>query len=286
MMKQLVFLSLLISSVLFAVPKKTITGDVRITGATAIEGVLSLSSGITLPVASAKTTTYTIAASDSLVPVSGSGAGFTVTLPAASAGKQQVTVFRTDQTLANVVTLSRAGSDTISSAALSLTSLTLNTLGESYTLRSDGSSVWYVIHHNIPAIETTYTPTFGGISTNYTGLKSVWWRRGIEMCVRVSAALSSAVGATITTSLPSGVTIDNTNVGTSLSTAVFGACHGRASGGGDYQAQAIYSTTTVVICRGGDNASSRLWNATTPITWAASDEFGAQFCVPISGWKQ
>lgn len=67
------------------------------------------------------------------------GAGFTITLPAATV-RTRYHIKKTDAT-GNVVTISRAGADTFETGG---TTLTINTQNRSYTIYSDGVSRWYI----------------------------------------------------------------------------------------------------------------------------------------------
>lgn len=91
-----------------------------------------------------KTSAYVITAADDTVLTDATSAGFTVTLPAASAyGKRQLVIKRVDNS-ANLVTVSRAGGDTIDTG----TSFILATGLSAVTLESNGVSVWYRISYN------------------------------------------------------------------------------------------------------------------------------------------
>lgn len=89
---------------------------------------------------SSKTSNYTATSADGLIQAS--GAAFTITLPAATgnAGKT-LEIIKTDASTANVITISRAGTDTINGA----TSIKLASQWDSVTLVSDGSSKWNIV---------------------------------------------------------------------------------------------------------------------------------------------
>jgi microcystin-dependent protein len=100
---------------------------------TAVEGVTS-----------AKTTTYSIVSGDDrdLIRCDATSAGFTLTLPLISAVWDgfSVGVLKLDNT-ANLVTITRAGSDTINVGS---TSITLDIRGQTTWLRADGTGWWVV----------------------------------------------------------------------------------------------------------------------------------------------
>lgn len=90
-----------------------------------------------------------------LYPCDTTSAGFTATLPAASAAASGATVFikKTDAT-SNIVTIGRTGVDTLDGA----TSLTIETQNGTYGMVSDGVSKWFSIckpSQNIPDASTT-----------------------------------------------------------------------------------------------------------------------------------
>lgn len=89
-----------------------------------------------------KTSAYTLVpSSDDTCLADATSTAFTVTLPAASGnGGKKFTIKKIDST-SNIVTIARAGSDTIDGATSALLSLQY----ESVTLVSDGSAAWYII---------------------------------------------------------------------------------------------------------------------------------------------
>lgn len=100
--------------------------------------IASLGAELTLVPTASKTTTYTAADRD-LVLCDATSGGFTVTLPAAAAGRK-VGIKKTDAS-ANLITISRAGSDTIGAAAA--TSITLALREQFVTLTANGTN-WVI----------------------------------------------------------------------------------------------------------------------------------------------
>lgn len=87
-----------------------------------------------------KTSAYTLVSStDDIVNCDATSAGFSITLPAASSNAGKVFRIKKVDSSANVVTIARAGSDTIDGA----TSFTLISQYESATVISDGTN-WYL----------------------------------------------------------------------------------------------------------------------------------------------
>jgi hypothetical protein len=118
-------------------------------------GPVSLGGGSVIPV-TAKTGNYTATVSDEVILCS--GASFTITLPAANSktGKRLV-VKKTDSSTSNIITVSRAGSDTIDGA----TSVTLLNRYEFVILVSDGGTVWSVLEFKKSPTEQTFTSGSG-----------------------------------------------------------------------------------------------------------------------------
>lgn len=150
-----------------------------------------------------KTTTYTAASTDEFINCSASGGSWTLTLPTASgiAGKWYI-IGRSDQTLANIVTVDGNGSETIGGS----TTKKLATQGEMLHIVSDGTN-WQIIKRYIPSEWVSFTPT-GSWNTNvtYTG----FWRRvgdSLDIDMRVECSGAPNV-ATLTFNIVSGLTID------------------------------------------------------------------------------
>ena len=106
----------------------------------------------------AKTTTYTLTASDCIVQASAASAGFTITIPHAATG-QIWTITRTDTTTAHTLTLAGDSGD-VNNAA----SITVPPSG-SYICHADGTNAW-----------CTYSPSSGSLqliqATRLTGCTS------------------------------------------------------------------------------------------------------------------
>lgn len=128
-----------------------------------------------------------------------------------------------------------------------------------------------------------YTPSFGGL-TSVSLLKATYQRVGSNMRIRGSANATGAVGATITIPLPTGYTIDTTNLNSSATMDLLGYASALDDSAGTFYTGGIYfdSTTTVRVRPSGSTGS---WNATTPFTWASADDFSFDFTVPIEQWR-
>ena len=249
------------------------------------ETKISNPSAANLSVTSVQTTTYPITTSDDVVLVSGASSAFTTTLFTAvgNSGKQ-VRIIRTDQTLANQITIATTSAQTIGG----VTTRKLSTINESFTLVSDGSN-WQILDHSIPSSWTSWTPT-GSWSTNttYTGQ---WRRIGDSIDVQVKVSVSGApTSASLTINLPSGLTILESvlpNVesvlgrgeilDTSASTIYYFAV--RTNVGSSGLVGAITEAANATYLYTGS------LNATTPVTFASGDYVVFRFMAPITGWE-
>lgn len=200
--------------------------------------------------------TYAIPVGVNFVPLNASGGAFTATLPTAVgyAGKR-VVLKRTDQTLANAITIATTSSQTID---LSSTK-NLMTQNESYELESDGAN-WYVVDHHIPSGWVAYTLTIGATTTPPTqgagATKTSFWRRvGDSIQIRflyAQTAAGTAGSGAYLFPLPTGLTADTSKV--TASTNVNGAT-GNCVGNG-------YLASTTTGANASDTGYVRLHNTT------------------------
>lgn len=242
-------------------------------------GVTSWTSRTDLAVVS-KTTTYTASRADDVILCSGSA--FTVTLPAASDSKKKFVFKKTDSTASNIITIARAGSDTIDGA----TSTTLNTQYEAVVMVSDGASAWSIVSRTYPHIQNSFTPT-GSWTTN-TSYSGYWTRMGRFLRCQVKVAFTGAPDAgALTLTIPNSWTI----------ASVFGDAwenfgSGKFNSGGTayFHVQAGYSSTTAIYvtvmqASGGGFTQQATFTKTSPATVGNGDTIDITFDVPISGWN-
>jgi hypothetical protein len=157
---------------------------------------------LTFTVTAIKTTTYTAAVGE-LVRVNGASA-FTVNFPSAvGLDGQMIRVYRTDQTLANAVTVDFNSTETGNGA----TTVTLNTQYELYEFTSDGTN-WIISMHTIPSLWTSYTPTFTGFGTvTIVDSNDCQWKRdGSDLLLRIKATSGTPTATEARVSIPSGLT--------------------------------------------------------------------------------
>ncbi len=225
----------------------------------------------------AKTTTYTATSADDIILVS-AAADWTLSLPTAvGISGKEYTIIRTDNDLSHKVTLDPSGSETIRG----LTTVTLNTAYESWTIISDGSN-WQVREHFCATPWTAYTPTF---SAGFGTAASVnfYWRRvndGVE--IRGTWTNGTVTNATPTISLPSGVTA-SAAMG---SLAVLGTSWTQATTSSGYtnvaQVLSAASDTTMSFSTPASITLAKLTDATQAFGNAGVCSLTAQ--VPVGVW--
>lgn len=237
----------------------------------------------------AKTTTYAISASaDNTIAYSATGGAFTTTLPT-SVGNQgkDFVLCRTDQTLANQITVATTSSQTIGPFG---TSVTMATQGECWWLRSDNAN-WLVLHHHVPTIRTSYTATSTNVTTASEG--TYWWRLGAFLCADSTSAVSGTAAAAASFALPSGLTIDATNISTTTNSNGFGHFY-NLTAAGSYAGTAngpwvVFTDTSVsstVVYIAKTNSGSRFAKANGDAISTSGDRLRWSFCgIPITGWK-
>lgn len=252
----------------------------------------------TQSVTSTKTGTYSVLTSDENVPVDATSASFTATLYTAVGNTGKIVTFiRTDQTLANAVTLATTGGQTIRGQS----TFKLTTQNESVTVISDGSN-WLVKDHQfysglISAGTNTVTATGSNPTKPSMTTDTLKWRRvGDSMEVHI-VMLSSATSGTPGTGdylfqIPTGVTIDtskayvDTHTGAGApdwpATVGSAACafQGTSNASGTVR---CYDTTRVRLYSFGGNlpvgpANGYGWGS-QPMMYSAT------FVVPITGWE-
>lgn len=235
-----------------------------------------------IPVTS-KTTTYGATTADGLIQCSGTS--FTVTLPAAATPGVKLIIKKTDSSLTNIFTISRAGSDTIDGA----TTVTLNTQYESYTLLSDGGTNWSVLDHEYPKGWIAYTPTISAGFGTPTNVVFAYKREGDSIRVQGSFIVGTVAGSLGTFTLPSGLAIKTTNLnnnpnnvaGIFISTA---ATSNQYAGnpGVMYTVMDPSSSTTLFYFSDSSNADSIVLANGSRLNNNAATTL--QALVPISGW--
>jgi hypothetical protein len=239
-----------------------------------------------LGVVATQTANYTALNTDYLIPCDSSGGTFTVTLPAASGNSGLELFIKKIDSSFIAVTIEGDGSETIDGAA----NTTLNTQNEGIIVICDGAN-WQIVERRIPSIWTSYTPTCN-LTTNAT-TTGLWKREGqnvrCQVKVAFSAGNSQATTCTFTIPNSSAWTIDTSALLNTATSHVlgYGACSD--ANGSAYDAFPAYNSTTTVILRLRDVASTYPTftavntNGNIPFATAASDFFECEFLVPITG---
>lgn len=250
-----------------------------------------------------KTGTYQILASDRVVGLG--TAAFTATLPAANIFKsgQPLILYKSSADFLSV-TISRAGSDTITEQGASGTSTRLDTAGETIILYSDGSSNWIVTSRHTATTPTSYSLTIGGSTSAPTKPNTVindnasWWRNGKHLYMRYEFRFSSSTGAaagsgTYLFPLPdtTNLAIDTANAGTTQDSAANTLGTGTFTyGTGTYQTTISYWNTTNIFFMFNDvtsasNTLTTFSSANASLAGNNTVEWSFTAMIPISGWK-
>lgn len=245
--------------------------------------------GSTQPITS-KTTTYAITTSDFTILYSSSGGAYTTTLPTAvGIAGQSFQLIKTDANF-NLVTIATTSAQTIGAQALSTVSLA--TQGESWTLKSDGSN-WQIQEHYIPSywvnsFSSSFTPSasFGTVT-----LQSIWTKRDGDT-IRGRGYLKA--GTTNTTNvatfgLPSGFVIDSSKYASSTSCQFVGPVYQVRTGTTTSNATPFLFfydgsiTNTLFISQAsGLNVFSK---QSVGALFNTSDGITFEFSFPVVGWN-
>jgi len=118
---------------------QTVAGDKTFSGNTTLQAITTISQGFRFG-ASNRTTALTLASNSAVLNFcNATTAGFTITLPTATGRPGQMFYFKKTDATANVVTITRSGTETIDGAV----SQTLTTQYAALTLVSDGAN-WFI----------------------------------------------------------------------------------------------------------------------------------------------
>lgn len=253
-----------------------------------------------------KTGNYTLLLSDEIVKVDGSGGAFTITLPSASSAQGRTFILkRTDNTIANAVTIS----GTIDGAS----DWKLFTQNESMAIYSDGSEYKLLSHYAETDWVSAGTVTITATTTNPTkGTATIvtdevrWKRQGNSVRVR-EIFWKSATGTATSGSgmylfgMPANITIDTSKLvaDTNLYVAatsnprsnIVGNAYGAGAAGTGYTGQvAVYDSGTVTLnfvegTTSGSGSVGSVSSSVLPLAGSAVTNYEMDFLVPVSGWK-
>lgn len=236
-------------------------------------------SGVANLAVTSKVTTYSITTSDDVILCSGSA--FTVTLPTAvgNTGKQFI-IEKTDAVLANIVTIATTSSQTIGAGGG--TSTTLNTIGETASLYSDGSN-WQIRERRTATQWATYTPsTTQGFGT-VTSPDFRWRREGADILLDCQWTNGTVAAS------EARIGLDALGTLTSVTYGVTGTriCGARASSvvNSTCPQLLIESAVTYVTFGAQNGATAGLTKLNGNATSATSERISIQARVTINGWS-
>lgn len=230
-------------------------------------------------IASSKTTTYPITATDDFIPINASASSFTVTLPTAvGASGKMYTLKSTHAQAAFVITVATTSSQTIDGA----TTTTINTQYEVLTVISDGAN-WHIVSRktDFDLGDETWTDN----QANATTALRVF-REGAYVSVRGEMSFTGAASGAFTVTIPAAYTVD----------AMYDNTNDQVGWGECYDAGGWTSTVYLTVTTGttlsmflptatGTYVTISNLSATVPMTWANTDvlQFSARW--RVSGWK-
>lgn len=242
--------------------------------------------------ATAKTSAYTLTATDYVILADASGGAFTLTLPSAvTVGNGKRFILKKVDSSFTQVTVDTTSSQTIDGA----TSTTLATQYETLTLVSDGAN-WHVLERRIPSKwVTTNTMTIGGTTSaptkGTTSIDDLRWRRVGDSMEIVYNYLQTGAGSAGSGSylfpIPNSLTADTAKL--AVNTAGRSHC-GSASGGGNSPVDCtgfafLYNSTNIAIAlQGGGTTSNATVGSAAFTLSSATMAYGFSVKVPISGW--
>jgi len=256
-----------------AIPYSYITGT-----ATLVTPILQ---GVQMSV-SAKVSNYNMTSTDFMILASGSA--FTITLPnAATAAVNQVyAIKKTDSSFTNIITIATTASQTIDGSSTT----TLNTLGETIELISDGAN-WQILTRRIPSVTTAYTPTFGAGFGTPTNVTCFYRRIGDNIQIFGSFTVGTTTTAAGTITLPSGLSaiagLSSLNALVGSTTTAVESLNAQVNLAGLY---IVASGTQVVMC---NVANGSVYNNLSALQVSQVIGPGVNFSfyatIPISGWN-
>lgn len=167
--------------------------------------------------------------------------------------------------------------------------LVQTTAATGYTLKIDNWSVGpQSVSYGCPVSDwNSYTPTFTNFSVS--SQKFFWRRVGDSIEIKGSLALSGAPTGALKISIPSGMSFDTAKLegfsGSNTNYTTIGTAAINDGGAGIHLGLTIQdsSSSNTFYMAGEDGADQ--WNATVPITFAATDEIKIAVKVPILGWS-
>lgn len=224
-----------------------------------------------------KATTYTATISDEIILVDGSGGAWTLSLPTAVGIKgKKFKIIRTDNTIANAVSVDPSGAQTIGGISANFG---IYTQDEMLEIVSDNSN-WQISDRRTSTALASYTPTYGGLGT--VSGSNVFWQRVSGNIMRIIGSVTtgtvaaSAAQAQLPGSLITPSSIEDTSlVGYSVqnkNNGAYGTVLTKPSSNLIYFSIGSASFNGYAVMNGSTFISS-----TTKFSWYAD--------VPIAEWR-
>lgn len=226
-----------------------------------------------------------------------SSGAIAATLPDCATNAGKIFYLKKTTSDTNIVTISRASSDTIVDAGSAVTSTTLNTIGEEIMIVSFGGTVWQVLNRRIPSIWTSYSASILGVGSNpakggtVIADQAVWRRVGdsIELQYTFRQTLGGSAGTgnyywTIPNSWTADTSktfaADNANQGQNL-----GSANAFAATVGGWGQVKLRSSTTMYIVVGTTTTDQAIISSTWFPLSDATAMYSFNATIAISGWN-
>lgn len=207
----------------------------------------------------AKTSNYTVLATDYFLAGDSSGGAFAFTMPTGVTGNRFI--FKKTDSSFNAITITGV--------------TTLNTQGEVVTLIYSGSA-WVIENRYISKSISTYTPTMTNVAGTAYG---TWARSGRYAHIKLRLDFTGTSTGNVTVTLPSGLSADSTAYPGGVINYFYGS------------AVYVASTTSLTVMFPFVTATGTTVQFYTPSGVLASgdavnaDYVNAEIFVPISGWN-
>lgn len=215
----------------------------------------------------AKTSNYTVLATDYFLAGDSSGGAFAFTMPTGVTGNRFI--FKKTDSSFNAITITGV--------------TTLNTQGEVVTLIYSGSA-WIVENRYIPSVWTSYTPTIVGAGTT-TAVSMRWKRIGDSLKIHGIFTTGTCTATTALLSFPSG--LSTATISDTFLAGVFS--NNNAAGSTNKTGSILIQSGQTNLYFGLDsysNAASPLNPVNGSAAWFNSTKIAINADpVPISGWN-
>jgi len=244
----------------------------------------------------AKTSAYTIVAGDhgKTILANASGGAFNLTLPQASGvDGTEVTIIRSDSTIANKVGIVRSSSDTIGEN--SKTTVYAITKGESYRLKADGTNnQWLILDHKTRTKRTEANADFAQNGFGTVTQETIWWwRDGENIHISGSWRAGTVDGSAARLDLPSWALQDLNKMAIYTNRHSYGWVQGLRTGGAGSTASfrgSMFSSAdsgeTQYMWFGMQDAAAGLHaKSAANLVFTTQDAVSFELSYPVSDWE-